>query len=70
MLAHGIGWLRAWSRIWRLLFRPAQPLQYISQGAIKQYEEIMEWLEVHGYNMELEGVYPCRRIEELKSNDE
>lgn len=40
------------------------------EGAIKQYEEIMEWLEVHGYNMELEGVYSCRRIEELKSNDE
>lgn len=54
------------------LFAKAELLAGIGkkEGAIKQYEEIMEWLEVHGYNMELEGVYPCRRIEELKSNDE
>lgn len=54
------------------LFAKAELLAGIGkkEGAIKQYEEIMEWLEVHGYNMELESVYPCRRIEELKSNDE
>ena len=35
------------------------------ERAIGQYEEILNWLEEHGYNMELEGVYPRRRIAEL-----
>lgn len=36
------------------------------EEAIKQYEEILIWLEKHGYNMELEGVYPRQRMEELR----
>ena len=36
------------------------------EKAVEQYEEILIWLEEHGYNMELEGVYPRRRIAELK----
>ncbi len=35
--------------------------------AIAQYEDILSWLEEHGYNMELEGVYPRRRMEELRN---
>ena len=38
-----------------------------NEKAIKQYEEILEWLKVHGYNLELDGMYPRSRIEELKN---
>ena len=50
------------------LFSKAEMLAKIGkkERAIKQYEEILEWLEDQGYNMELEGAYPRRRIEELK----
>ncbi len=50
------------------LFSKAQMLADIGERerAIKQYEEILAWLEAHGYNLELEGVYPRRRMEELK----
>lgn len=50
------------------LFSKAEMLAKIGkkERAILQYEEILEWLEEHGYNMELEGGYPRRRIEELK----
>jgi len=50
------------------LFSKAEMLAKIGkkEKAIKQYEEILEWLEQHGYNMELEGVYPRQRIEEIK----
>ncbi len=49
------------------LFSKAEMLASIGEKerAIKQYEEILAWLEEHGYNMELESGYPRRRIEEL-----
>lgn len=34
--------------------------------AIAQFEEILHWLEEHGYNMELEAAYPLSRIEQLR----
>ncbi len=37
-----------------------------TQEAIGQFEEILAWLEGHGYNMELEGAHPRRRIQELR----
>ena len=37
-----------------------------TEDAIGQYEEILAWLEAHGYNMELEGAHPRRRIQELR----
>ena len=36
------------------------------EKAIAQYEGILQWLEAHGYNMELEGAYPRGMIEKLK----
>ena len=36
--------------------------------AISQYEEILAWLESHGYNMDLEGVYPRQRIREIQES--
>ena len=36
------------------------------KNAIAEYENILEWLEDNGYNMKQEGVYPRRRIEELR----
>lgn len=50
------------------LFSKAEMLARIGERekAIRQYEEILVWLEDHGYNMELESVYPRRRIEELQ----
>ena len=52
------------------LFSKAE--MYASMGekekAIKQYEEILVWLEEHGYNMELESVYPLQRIKEIKNS--
>lgn len=49
------------------LFSKAE--MYASTGrtgeAIRQFEEILAWLEAHGYNMQLEGVHPRRRIQEL-----
>ena len=52
------------------LFSKAEMLASMGekQRAIEQYEEILMWLEKHGYNMELEGVYPRRRIEELRTS--
>ena len=45
---------------------------YASMGekekAIKQFEEILVWLEEHGFNMELESVYPLQRIEQIKNS--
>ena len=38
------------------------------EKAIKQFEEILAWLEEHGYNMELESVYPMQRIEAIKKS--
>ncbi|MDE7183163.1 MAG: helix-turn-helix domain-containing protein [Lachnospiraceae bacterium] len=37
-----------------------------TEEAIKQFEEILIWLNDHGYNMELEGAHPRRRICELR----
>jgi len=37
-----------------------------TEKAIEQYEEILIWLKGHGYNVELEGDYPRRRIAELQ----
>ena len=36
-----------------------------TEAAVRQFEEILAWLETHGYNMQLEGVHPRRRIQEL-----
>lgn len=36
-----------------------------NENAINQYEEILEWLKERGYNIELEGEYPRKRIKEL-----
>ncbi len=51
------------------LFSKAE--MYVTMGekekAIKQFEEILVWLEEHGYNMELESVYPLQRIEQIKN---
>jgi len=38
-----------------------------NEKAIAQYERILKWLEEQGYNMQLEGKYPRKRIEELKN---
>lgn len=50
------------------LFSKAETLAHIGERekAIAQYEEILVWLKEHGYNMELESEYPCRRIAELQ----
>lgn len=50
------------------LFSKAEMLANMGENekAIKQYEEILVWLQEHGYNMELEGIQPRCRIEELK----
>ena len=52
------------------LFSKAEMFARIGEKkmAIKQYEEILIWLEEHGYNMELESVYPRRRIAELSES--
>ena len=51
------------------LFSKAEMFASIGQPdkAIEQFEDILVWLEEHGYNMDLEGVYPRRRIKELRS---
>ena len=51
------------------LFSKAKMLANMGEKerAIQQYEEILVWLEEHGYNMELESDYPRRRIEELRN---
>jgi len=41
-----------------------------NEKAIRQYEEILAWLEEKGYDMRLEGAYPMRRIEELRRTTE
>ena len=38
-----------------------------NEKAIHQYEQILLWLESHGYNMELEGEHPRHRIQQLKN---
>lgn len=50
------------------LFSKAEVFASIGEKekAIKQFEDILVWLEEHGYNMELESVYPRHRIEELR----
>lgn len=35
------------------------------EKAVAQFEEILRWLEENGYNMELEGEYPRKRIAEI-----
>ena len=49
------------------LFSKAEMYASIGQteAAIRQFEEILAWLEAHGYNMQLEGAHPRRRIQEL-----
>ncbi|MDE7311881.1 MAG: helix-turn-helix domain-containing protein [Eubacterium sp.] len=37
-----------------------------TEEAIRQFEEILIWLNTHGYNMELEGAHPRQRICELR----
>lgn len=37
-----------------------------NEKAIVEYENILVWLEDNGYNMKQEGVYPRRRIEQLR----
>ena len=37
-----------------------------TEQAVRQFEEILVWLNGHGYNMEWEGAYPRRRIRELR----
>ncbi len=37
-----------------------------TEEAIGQFEEILAWLREHGYNLELEGAHPRRRIRELR----
>lgn len=36
--------------------------------AITEFENILAWLKDHGYNMKIEGVYPLRRIEQLRGS--
>lgn len=50
------------------LFSKAEMFASIGENekAIAEYENILVWLEDNGYNMKLEGVYPRRRIEELR----
>lgn len=52
------------------LFSKAEMFASIGQKdrAISQYEEILAWLESHGYNMDLEGVYPRQRIREIQES--
>ena len=52
------------------LFSKAEMLADIGkkESAIRQYEEILAWLEEHGYNMELESGYLLCRLEELKKD--
>ncbi|HIV17700.1 MAG TPA: tetratricopeptide repeat protein [Candidatus Merdivicinus intestinigallinarum] len=40
-----------------------------TEKAVQQYQGILTWLEEHGYNMDLEGIYPLQRIEELNCNE-
>lgn len=49
------------------LFSKAEMYVTIGENkkAIAQYEDILDWLEKHGYNMDIEGRYPRRRIDEL-----
>lgn len=49
------------------LFSKAEMFASIGENdkAVAQFEEILSWLEDRGYNMELEGVYPRKRIAEL-----
>lgn len=50
------------------LFSKAKMLAEVGERekAIEQYEEILVWLEAHGYNMKLEGEYLRKQIEALK----
>ena len=51
------------------LFSKAEMYASIGENekAIKQYEAILSWLEERGYNMELEGEYPRKKIAELSA---
>lgn len=50
------------------LFSKAETLAGIgeTEQAIAEFENILRWLEKHEYNLDIEGVYPRRRIEELR----
>jgi len=50
------------------LFSKAEMFAAIGQNesAIAEFENILQWLETHGYNMEIEGEHPRRRIEQLR----
>lgn len=52
------------------LFSKAEMFASIGENdkAIAQFEEILVWLEEHGYNMDEEGKHPRRRIEQLRNN--
>ncbi len=52
-------------------FSKAEAYAEIGEGekAIRQYEQILAWLEEKGYDMRLEGAYPMKRIEELRRNN-
>lgn len=65
-----VHWERAYAldpEVISCLFSKAE--MYVTMGqkeqAVAQYEAILEWLEEHGYDMEIEGVYPKSRIAEL-----
>lgn len=49
------------------LFSKAEMYAVIGENdkEIAQYKEILGWLEGQGYNMDIEGQYPRKRIEEL-----
>lgn len=51
------------------LFSKAEMFASIGQAdkAIAQFEGILVWLKEHGFNMELEGAHPRRRIKELEA---
>ena len=50
------------------LFSKAETLAGIgeTEQAIAEFENILRWLEKHEYNLDIEGVYPRRRMEELR----
>ena len=56
------------------LFSKAEMFAAIGENekAIAEFENILAWLESNGYNMKQEGIYPRRRIEQLRklSDDE
>jgi len=51
--------------------RKAEALALLGENAkaIKQFEEILVWFEEHGYDAEIEGKHPRKRIAELSSQN-